>query len=156
MSKFLLAVTIAAVCGVTCEAQASDRASKITPTPETQWGEWSQLETSTVEFPAEEFPFAGTVSDAATYYREAEGEEGHAQYRFDNVFASNVSDEKTSLYVDVYGDEVTVYSQALPQMDLGPDVSGYCPDHMLCVTTQWSTICRFIAHSTNTLPLRWK
>lgn len=127
MNKLLLTAVFAASCGMAWALPAAEHPAKITPTPDTQWGEWTQLESSTVEFPAEEFPFTGTVPEAATYYRVAESEDGHAQYRFDDVFASNVSDEKTSLYVDVYGDEVTVYSQALPRIDLGSEVSEYCP-----------------------------
>lgn len=129
MSKFLLTVAFVAGCGIALAAPAPESPVKITPTPEIKWGEWVQLESSSVQFPDEEFLFSGIVPEAPTFYREAEGEDGHAQYRFDNVFASNVVDEKTSLYVDVYpgasGEEVTVYSQALPQMDLGPEMSEF-------------------------------
>ena len=110
MNKFLLSV-IAATIGTSAYAQDAQ-----------EWGEWEELPTSTVTFPADEFIFTGTIADAPTYFRQSASEEGRAQYRFDNVFASNVSEEKGSLVVDVYpgdmGEEVGVSAQALPAFDL--------------------------------------
>lgn len=109
MKKLLLSCACAALA---CQAFA------YTPTPETKWGEWIEDGTSTIVFPDEEFMFTGTISDAPTFYRIAEDESGHMQYRFDNVFHTNtVLDEApTPLLVDVYGDQITAYVQKLPTM----------------------------------------
>lgn len=87
-----------------------------------EWGEWQEMATSTVVFPDQEFIYTGTISDVPTFYREALNEEGRAQYRFDDVFSSNITDEKGSLVVDIYtedyGTVCGVSPQTLPPFDL--------------------------------------
>ena len=86
-----------------------------------EWGEWQEQATSTVTFPDGEFLYNGTV-EAPTFYRESTNEAGRAQYRFENVFYSNTTDEKGALVVDVYpgeyGTEVGADSQKLPPFNL--------------------------------------
>ncbi len=105
-----------------------ESAKKITPTPDTQWGEWSDLGTSTVTFPSEEFIYTGTATDVPTFIRTDENDATHLQYRFDGLLSTNtVADVLPEpLYVDVYGDEVTVYSQQLPPISLG-EYDAYYP-----------------------------
>lgn len=96
-------------------------AKKITPTPETKWGEWSEAGLSTVTFPAEDFLYTGTAEDVPTFLRTDENDPTHMQYRFDGLLSSNTNADidPNPLYVDVYDDEVTVYSQQLPEISLG-------------------------------------
>ena len=152
MQKFLLVSMCAALAGVSYAAMPAavspaenaisvnlnfggnapdGKMSKVMETPVTEWGEWTELESSTISFPDPEFLFQGVNSESPTFYRMALNEEGHAQYRFDNVFVGNVSAEATPLYVDVYsgdsGEQITAYSQQLPQLDLGEEMSQICP-----------------------------
>lgn len=94
---------------------------KITPTPETQWGEWEDMGTSTVNFPVDEFLYTGTLTGVPTYLRHDASDPSHSQYKFEGVLPTNTAAdiEPNPLLVDVYGNEVTVYSQPLPPIDLG-------------------------------------
>lgn len=96
-------------------------AKKVTPTPETQWGEWSEAGLSTVTFPAEDFLYTGTAEDVPTFLRTDENDPTHMQYRFDGLLSSNTAADiaPNPLYIDVYGEEITVYSQQLPEISLG-------------------------------------
>ena len=109
-------------------------AKKITPTPETKWGDWSEAGTSTVTFPEEEFIYTGTADNVPTFLRVDENDATHMQYRFDGLLATNtVADvEPSPLYVDVYGDEATVYSQQLPPMTLGEYDEFYPGPFAIC------------------------
>lgn len=109
-------------------------AKKITPTPDTQWGEWSEAGTSTVKFPAEEFLYTGTADNVPTFVRTDENDPSHMQYLFDKLLPTNtVADiEPYPLYVDVYGDEVTVYNQQLPPMTLGEYDEYYKGPFAIC------------------------
>ncbi|MDE6511284.1 MAG: hypothetical protein K2L00_04215, partial [Muribaculaceae bacterium] len=109
-------------------------AKKITPTPETTWGEWKELGTSTVTFPEEEFLYTGTADHVPTFVRTDENDQSHMQYRFDGLLATNtVADiEPSPLYVDVYGNEATVYSQQLPPVSLGEYDEYYPGPFAIC------------------------
>lgn len=114
-------------------------AKKITPTPDTQWGEWSEVGTSTVTFPAEEFFYTGTADNVPTFMRTDESDPSHMQYRFDSLFPTNTvaEIEPYPLYVDVYGDEVTVYNQQLPPITLGEYDEYYPGPFAIC---DWAVI----------------
>lgn len=107
---------------------------KIAATPETTWGEWSEVGTSTVTFPEEEFLYTGTAENVPTFIRTDESDPTHKQYRFDNLFPSNTTAdvEPYPLYVDVYGDEVTVYNQQLPPISLGAYDEYYPGPFAIC------------------------
>ncbi len=107
---------------------------KITPTPETQWGEWEELGTSTVSFPEEEFFWTGTADNVPTFIRTDENDPTHMQYRFDDLLPSNTDATIAPypLYVDAYGDEVTVYSQQLPPFSLGAYDEYYPGPFAIC------------------------
>lgn len=107
---------------------------KIAATPETTWGEWSEVGTSTVTFPEEEFLYTGTAENVPTFIRTDESDPTHKQYRFDNLFLSNTTAdvEPYPLYVDVYGDEVTVYNQQLPPISLGAYDEYYPGPFAIC------------------------
>ena len=98
-----------------------DAPKKITATPDTKWGEWSYAGTSTVAFPEEEFFYTGTADNVPTFIRTDETDPSHVQYRFDGLLTTNTAAdiEPSPLYVDAYGDEVTVYNQQLPPISLG-------------------------------------
>ena len=109
-------------------------AKKIATTPETQWGEWNKLGTSTVTFPEEEFLYTGTADNVPTFIRTDENDPTHKQYRFDSLLASNTTAdvEPFPLYVDVYGDEATVYNQQLPPISLGQYDEYYSGPFAIC------------------------
>lgn len=109
-------------------------AKKITATPETLWGEWSEAGTSTVTFPEEEFLYTGTADNVPTFIRTDENDPTHKQYRFDGLLATNtVADiSPEPLYVDVYGDQVTVYNQQLPPISLGEYDEYYPGPFAIC------------------------
>lgn len=107
---------------------------KITVTPETNWSEWSELGTSTVTFPDEEFFYTGTADNVPTFLRTDENDPTHMQYRFDGLLTTNtVADVSPEpLYVDVYGNEVTVYNQQLPPISLGEYDAYYTGPFAIC------------------------
>ena len=107
---------------------------KIAATPETTWGEWNEIGTSTVTFPEEEFLYTGTAENVPTFIRTDENDPTHKQYRFDNLLPSNVAAdvEPYPLYVDVYGDEATVYNQQLPPTSLGAYDEYYPGPYAIC------------------------
>ncbi len=107
---------------------------KITVTPATEWGEWSEAGTSTVTFPSEEFLYTGTAENVPTFLRFDANDATHMQYRFDGLLTSNtVADVLPEpLYVDVYGDEVTVYAQQLPPISLGEYDAYYPGPFFIC------------------------
>ena len=111
-----------------------EASKKITATPETQWGEWSELGTSTVTFPEEEFLYTGTAENVPTFIRTDEKDPTHLQYRFDRLFPTNTAAdvEPYPFYVDVYGDEATVYSQQLPPISLGAYDEYYPGPFAIC------------------------
>lgn len=128
LAKEGVSVSVAAV-----KSHKMKSPKRVTATPETQWGEWTEVGTSTITFPDEEFLYTGTATLVPTYLRTDAADATHLQYRFDSLFYSNIEGvEATPLYVDVYGNDVTVYSTPLPQFDLGIYAEYYPGPYSVC------------------------
>ena len=83
----------------------------------TVWGDWQDLGTASVSYCGA--PYSGTKTGAPMWRRDAADGSKHIQYRIDGYLFSNIDGvEARPLVIDIIDDNLYVYPQELPALDI--------------------------------------
>lgn len=134
----------------------ANKAAKRSASEDTNWGEWEDLGTSTVNYGEYgEFIYYGVYKDAPTSVRQDLDDAAHLQYRIDGFFFSDISNDTAPLYIETVdveevGYTVAVYPQALPETSMSQEYGSImCADAAVLFDMEYYRIL----HEYNPSPL---